>query len=644
MPHSDRQEGLNGIVRERLLQMFREVEAESGWKVLVVDRNSVRFLSAACKMSEVTEEGVTLVENLELKRQPMASMDAIYFISPTVESVKRMCEDWSGKNRMYAAAHIYFTSHIDDTPLFSIKQCMGLVAKIRAIKELNLEFIASESQAFSLDMPEAFQNLYGPSSDVDLQAETISAVARRLATLFVTLGVRPTIRYQEPASAYQDAAERLAKDLELQLEELEGQAGAAGHSLWWRWQTHPPPTLLILDRARDMISPLIHEYSYQAMANDLLPVKNGRYSHVYTNAHGDQQKQEVLLDEGDPLWPTLRHLHISDAINLILDEFNAFVKDNKTASMVKGEAESIKDMSEAIQQMPQYKELLSKYSLHMDITHRCLDVYNEQNVEPISALEQDVATGKDADRNKVKTAEATLRLEELLMQESEKFSVSDKLRMLIIFVAAKGEKLPPGEVERLLEVAKLQHYSRTMQNLEHVRVPHKSDHEEKAARSSFLSFLKGKSFKKKREPEVSFELARFRTPAQFTMEDCMQGKLSDKDFPYLVPPGNAKAAAKTLHAGDVPLATGMSVRTKPRGEAGKAKEQEKETQISSSSPPMVVFVIGGMAYNEICAAYTVSKGFNKHIYIGSTDILAPNDFLAAIGNLHDVTASMRKVS
>lgn len=52
--------------------------------MLVVDRNSVRFLSAACKMSEVTEEGVTLVENLELKRQPMASMDAIYFISPTV--------------------------------------------------------------------------------------------------------------------------------------------------------------------------------------------------------------------------------------------------------------------------------------------------------------------------------------------------------------------------------------------------------------------------------------------------------------------------------------------------------------------------------------------------------------------------------
>ncbi len=39
--------------------------------------------------------------------------------------------------------------------------------------------------------------------------------------------------------------------------------------------------------------------------------------------------RKVLLDESDPLWPTLRHLHISDAIMLVLDEFNAFVKENK---------------------------------------------------------------------------------------------------------------------------------------------------------------------------------------------------------------------------------------------------------------------------------------------------------------------------
>jgi len=39
------------------------------------------------RMSEITEEGVSVVEKLELDRQPMPSTDAVYLISPTVRSV-----------------------------------------------------------------------------------------------------------------------------------------------------------------------------------------------------------------------------------------------------------------------------------------------------------------------------------------------------------------------------------------------------------------------------------------------------------------------------------------------------------------------------------------------------------------------------
>jgi len=36
-------------------------------------------------MADITEEGVSLVEDLYKRRQPLPSLDAIYFIQPTKE-------------------------------------------------------------------------------------------------------------------------------------------------------------------------------------------------------------------------------------------------------------------------------------------------------------------------------------------------------------------------------------------------------------------------------------------------------------------------------------------------------------------------------------------------------------------------------
>ena len=40
-------------------------------------------------------------------------------------------------------------------------------------------------------------------------------------------------------------------------------------------------------------------------------------------------------------WVQLRHMHIADAINHVIDDFNVFVKDNKAAAIAKGEVETI---------------------------------------------------------------------------------------------------------------------------------------------------------------------------------------------------------------------------------------------------------------------------------------------------------------
>jgi len=91
--------GLQDICRERLMKDMVKTKCTNGmdWKVLVVDHTAMRIIGSCCKMHEITEEGVTHVENLDLARQPMPSMEAIYFIAPTVASVQKVAKDFKKK-------------------------------------------------------------------------------------------------------------------------------------------------------------------------------------------------------------------------------------------------------------------------------------------------------------------------------------------------------------------------------------------------------------------------------------------------------------------------------------------------------------------------------------------------------------------
>jgi len=47
----------------------------------------------------------------------------------------------------------------------------------------------------------------------------------------------------------------------------------------------PRATLIITDRSMDVVAPLIHEFTYQAMCNDLLPIEDGtKYTYVFVGS------------------------------------------------------------------------------------------------------------------------------------------------------------------------------------------------------------------------------------------------------------------------------------------------------------------------------------------------------------------------
>ena len=186
---------MNDVIRATVQQHNKQPN-KLEWRVLVVDNQSMKMVSACTKMHELSAEGITIVETVEKKREPMPAMEAIYLITPTVNSIRSLMSDFQSQNRTtYKAAHVYFTEALPEERFKEL--CNSLAAKrIKTLKEINISFTPYEAQVFSLDTPDAFHFYYNPLRAAD-RNPGMEKMAEQIATLCSTLGEYPSIRYRD---------------------------------------------------------------------------------------------------------------------------------------------------------------------------------------------------------------------------------------------------------------------------------------------------------------------------------------------------------------------------------------------------------------------------------------------------------------
>ena len=80
-----------------------------------------------------------------------------------------------------------------------------------------------------------------------------------------------------------------------------------------------------------MFSPLIHEFTYQAMALDVLPVVDGDnliYKYISNPGRSNEEEKEVSITEKDKIWVANRHMHMKDLLEKLVADFNKFRAEN----------------------------------------------------------------------------------------------------------------------------------------------------------------------------------------------------------------------------------------------------------------------------------------------------------------------------
>ena len=142
----------------------------------------------------------------------------------------------------------------------------------------------------------------------------------------------------------------------------------------------------------DLVAPMIHEFTYQAMAHDLLPIKEGdkiSYRTVINEGQPDQQEKDVEITEKDKIWIENRHRHMAQTIEKLMADFQRFLRDNPNFTNSGGDnANSLNAIKDMMASLPQFQEQKEAYALHLSMAQESMNRFQRWKLSELASVEQ----------------------------------------------------------------------------------------------------------------------------------------------------------------------------------------------------------------------------------------------------------------
>lgn len=428
----------------------------------------------------------------------------------------------------------------------------------------------------------------------------------------MSLGEYPKVRYYKPRSPTHEASVLCGHLARFVQEELDEYA---------QWNPNfPPPTsrpqgvLVITDRSMDLMAPLVHEFTYQAMAHDLLPIKEGdkvTFHMKINEGTANEEEKDMELHDKDKVWVDNRHRHMKDTIDKLMDDFNKFINQNPNFTNENQNTTSLNAIKDMLAGLPQFQEMKEAYSLHLTMAQEAMNVFEKHKLPDIASVEQTLATGVDEDFKKPKNVlEQVVRL-----LDDEAISPPDRLRLIMTYVLYRGgiimedvrrllahASLPPSDGEVVANIELLGGH--TIKALKESRSPPQPVFPQEQRRNSVVN--------------EEYALSRFEPTLKRLLDDLSRGALDTTVFPYVKPPMDPNEDAASMQG---------SLRTAAPRWAGAGRRVVENRQ------RIIVFVAGGATYSEARTCYEVSAARSKDVFLATSHMVTPSLFLRQVRDL-----------
>lgn len=390
---------VRNFLKEELFAQLRKLSCPGGSGdvklfMLIVDDQTSQILNSFIQFTDLIECNIAGLERLELRRKKLKDLHAIYFISPTKQSLDFIARDFEkAEEPQYGLIHIIFRDTIQQEAIEYLINKPNVAQRIVNIKEVHLSFDCSDENTFTFDMKGMLGRLHKAQNSEEGEIIT-EELGSKLASLVTALPGFWNVAFYYDISD-NNLSKKVAKSAAAHLQiMLEGRKKPSEEDL------PSPVAFIIMERSYDLLTPLQHDYYYSSQLMDLLDIRNNQYEHTCINEKQHKFTKISKLNETDSIWLQYRGKPFRESLKAIITGFNSFLSNNSAANLAKGDSienMNIEKMGEIIQEIPQYQDLLGEYSFHISMLEIAGLLFNERQIDAIFEFEQRVATGMNKD-------------------------------------------------------------------------------------------------------------------------------------------------------------------------------------------------------------------------------------------------------
>ena len=402
-----------------------------GMKVLLLDASTTQTVSCVYSQTEILGREVYLVSRLDdssqnpnlgehinangsvsnlndLTMSMPSHLKAVCYLRPTDINAGLLVRELASPR--FSEYHIFFSGVVSG----------GL---LRLIAENDEQELVKQVQEFYGDFLPINEDLVTLNcrNTLAMSAATGTAWARDHAHLYernrrgvegmlLSLRKQPTqIRYQRSSAL----AQQLARDVSDFI---------ASDQIFHFRKSGSGTLLLILDRLDDPVTPLLSQWTYQAMVHELLGLNNNRVILRGAPNIAKDLEEVVLSAQQDEFFRKNRHANfgeLGEAIQKLLNDYQ-----KHTASHDPSKLNSIEDMQRFMEKFPELRSQSHNVSKHVAIMGELARLVDICSLMDVSQFEQELACADDH----------SAHMKELMEKlGSPSVKIPDKLRLGMLY-------------------------------------------------------------------------------------------------------------------------------------------------------------------------------------------------------------------